>query len=166
MKTTKYLFPVLALGSLLLTTSCQMEDPEPDRITGEVDFTITAGIPGGISTYAPAGTGSHNGGAVLLDPDAYDLRYIMQAYDETDKLAYSATKYVSDNFTTQSVVFEARLIAKNTISYSGLILFPRAASRTTTTKPWTQTETSTCAKSLMQKLLSSPTMPWMRIPKL
>lgn len=112
MKTTKYLFPVLALGSLLLTTSCQMEDPEPDRITGEVDLTITAGIPGGISTYAPAGTGSHNGGAVLLDPDAYDLRYIMQAYDETDKLAYSATKYVSDNFTTQSVVFEARLIAK------------------------------------------------------
>lgn len=112
MKTTKYLFPVLALGSLLLTTSCQMEDPEPDRITGEVDFTITAGIPGGISTYAPAGTGSHNGGAVLLDPAKYDLRYIMQAYDETDKLAYSATKYVSDNFTTQSVVFEARLIAK------------------------------------------------------
>lgn len=112
MKTTKYLFPVLALGSLLLTTSCQMEDPEPDRITGEVDFTITAGIPGGISTYAPAGTGSHNGGAVLLDPAKYDLRYIMQAYDETDKLAYSATQYVSDNFTTQSVVFEARLIAK------------------------------------------------------
>lgn len=112
MKTTKYLFPVLALGSLLLTTSCQMEDPEPDRITGEVDFTITAGIPGGISTYAPAGTGSHNGGAVLLDPAKYDLRYIMQAYDETGKLAYSATQYVSDNFTTQSVVFEARLIAK------------------------------------------------------
>lgn len=112
MKTTKYLFPVLALGSLLLTTSCQMEDPEPDRITGEVDFTITAGIPGGISTYAPAGTGSHNGGAVLLDPEAYDLRYIMQAYDMDGKLAYSATQYVSDNFTTRSVVFEARLIAK------------------------------------------------------
>lgn len=112
MKTTKYLFPILALGSMLFTASCQMEDPDPDRITGEVDFTITAGIPGGISTYAPAGTGSHNGGAVLLDPDDYDLRYIMQAYDETGKLAYSATKYVSDNFTTQSVVFEARLIAK------------------------------------------------------
>ena len=103
----------VALGSLVSTTSCQMEDPEPDRITGEVDFTITAGIPGGISTYAePAGSGSHNGGAVLLDPDDYDLRYIMQAYDETGKLAYSATQYVSDNFTTQSVVFEARLIAK------------------------------------------------------
>lgn len=112
MKTTKYLFPVLALGSMLFTASCQMEDPDPDRITGEVDFTITAGIPGGISTYAPAGTGSHNGGAVLLDPAKYDLRYIMQAYDMDGKLAYSATQYVSDDFTTQSVVFEARLIAK------------------------------------------------------
>ena len=102
----------LALGGLLFASSCQMDEPDADTLTGEVDFTITAGIPGGISTYAPAGTGSHNGGAVLLDPDDYDLRYIMQAYDETGKLAYSATQYVSDNFTTQSVVFEARLIAK------------------------------------------------------
>ena len=102
----------LALGGLLFASSCQMDEPDADTLTGEVDFTITAGIPGGISTYAPAGTGSHNGGAVLLDPDDYDLRYIMQAYDKTGKLAYSATKYVSDNFTTQSVVFEARLIAK------------------------------------------------------
>ena len=102
----------LALGGLLFASSCQMDEPDAGTLTGEVDFTITAGIPGGISTYAPAGTGSHNGGAVLLDPAKYDLRYIMQAYDETDKLAYSATKYVSDKFTTQSVVFEARLIAK------------------------------------------------------
>ena len=102
----------LALGGLLFASSCQMDEPDADTLTGEVDFTITAGIPGGISTYAPAGTGSHNGGAVLLDPDDYDLRYIMQAYDEAGKLAYSATQYVSDNFTTQSVVFEARLIAK------------------------------------------------------
>ena len=102
----------LALGGLLFASSCQMDEPDAGTLTGEVDFTITAGIPGGISTYAPAGTGSHNGGAVLLDPDDYDLRYIMQAYDETGKLAYSATQYVSDNFTTQSVVFEARLIAK------------------------------------------------------
>ncbi len=102
----------LALGGLLFASSCQMDEPDADTLTGEVDFTITAGIPGGISTYAPAGTGSHNGGAVLLDSEAYDLRYIMQAYDEFGKLAYSATQYVSDNFTTQSVVFKARLIAK------------------------------------------------------
>ena len=101
----------LALGGLLFASSCQMDEPDADTLTGEVDFTITAGIPGGISTYAPAGTGSHNGGAVLLDSEAYDLRYIMQAYYD-GKLAYSATQYVSDNFTTQSVVFEARLIAK------------------------------------------------------
>ncbi len=102
----------LALGGLLFASSCQMDEPDAGTLTGEVDFTITAGIPGGISTYAPAGTGSHNGGAVLLDPEAYDLRYIMQAYDMDGKLAYSATQYVSDNFTTRSVVFEARLIAK------------------------------------------------------
>ncbi|CCY34408.1 putative uncharacterized protein [Alistipes sp. CAG:831] len=89
-----------------------MDEPDAGTLTGEVDFTITAGIPGGISTYAPVGSGSHNGGAMLLDPDNYDLRYIMQAYDETGKLAYNATQYVSDYFTTQQVVFEARLIAK------------------------------------------------------
>ena len=102
----------LALGGLLFASSCQMDEPDADTLTGEVDFTITAGIPGGISTYAPAGSGSHNGGAMLLDTDNYDLRYIMQAYDETGKLAYNATQYVSDDFTTQQVVFEARLIAK------------------------------------------------------
>lgn len=103
---------IVALGSLLFTPSCQMEDPKSDRLTGEVDFTITAGIPGGISTYAPAGSGSHNGGAMLLDPDRYDLRYIMQAYDKDGKLAYSATQYVKNDFVNQPVVFEARLIAK------------------------------------------------------
>ena len=108
----KILLSVLALGGLLFASSCQMQEPESGKLTGEVDFTITAGIPGGISTYAPAGTGSHNGGAVLLDADDYDLRYIMQVYDMDGKLAYSDTKYVNSDFTSQSVVFEARLIAK------------------------------------------------------
>ena len=108
----KILLSVLALGGLLFASSCQMQEPESGKLTGEVDFTITAGIPGGISTYAPAGIGSHNGGAVLLDAEKYDLRYIMQVYDMDGKLAYSDTKYVSGDFTSQSVVFEARLIAK------------------------------------------------------
>lgn len=108
----KILLSVLALGGLLFASSCQMQEPESGKLTGEVDFTITAGIPGGISTYAPAGIGSHNGGAVLLDAEKYDLRYIMQVYDMDRKLAYSDTKYVSGDFTSQSVVFEARLIAK------------------------------------------------------
>ena len=108
----KIILSALAIGGLLFAASCQMDESGSGTLTGEVDFTITAGIPGGISTYAPAGRGSHNGGAMLLDPDNYDLRYIMQAYDETGKLAYNATQYVSDDFTTQQVVFEARLIAK------------------------------------------------------
>lgn len=108
----KIILSALAIGGLLFAASCQMDESGSGTLTGEVDFTITAGIPGGISTYTPAGSGSHNGGAMLLDPDEYDLRYIMQAYDENDKLAYNATQYVSDDFTTQQVVFEARLIAK------------------------------------------------------
>lgn len=108
----KIILSALAIGGLLFAASCQMDESGSGTLTGEVDFTITAGIPGGISTYAPAGSGSHNGGAMLLDPDNYDLRYIMQAYDETGKLAYNATQYVSDDFSTQPVVFEARLIAK------------------------------------------------------
>ncbi len=108
----KIILSALAIGGLLFAASCQMDESGSGTLTGEVDFAITAGIPGGISTYAPAGSGSHNGGAMLLDPDNYDLRYIMQAYDETGKLAYNATQYVSDDFTTQQVVFEARLIAK------------------------------------------------------
>ena len=108
----KILFSALALGGILSVASCQMDEPDAGTLTGEVDFSITAGIPSGINTYAPEGSGSHNGGAMLLDPDKYDLRYIMQAYDETGKLAYNATQYVSDDFSTQPVVFEARLIAK------------------------------------------------------
>ena len=95
----KIILSALAIGGLLFAASCQMDESGSGTLTGEVDFTITAGIPGGISTYAPADNGSHNGGAMLLDPDNYDLRYIMQAYDENGKLAYSATQYVYDNFT-------------------------------------------------------------------
>lgn len=108
----KIILSVLTLGGLLLSSSCQREEPVSTKITGEVEFRMTAGIPGGITTYAPAGTGSHNGGAMLLDADEYDLRYIMQVYDMDGKLAYSDTKYVSGDFTSQSVIFEARLIAK------------------------------------------------------
>lgn len=111
----KILLSVLALGGLLFASSCQMQEPESGKLTGEVDFSITAGIPGSISTYGdPAGSGSHNGGAMLLDPDEYDLRYILEVWTDeaTPRLAYKDTKYVSENFTSEPVVFNARLIAK------------------------------------------------------
>lgn len=106
------LINILAFAGIVSLSSCQVEGPVSTKVSGEVDFSITAGIPGGIATYAPAGSGSHNGGAMLLDPGQYDLRYILQVYDTDGKLAYSTTQYVTDNFTTQSVVFDVRLIAK------------------------------------------------------
>ena len=74
----KILLPILTLGGLLFAASCQMDEPDAGTLTGEVDFTITAGIPGGITTYTPAPSGSHNGGKLLLDPEEYSLRYTLE----------------------------------------------------------------------------------------
>ena len=54
----KIILSALAIGGLLFAASCQMDESGSGTLTGEVDFTITAGIPGGISTYAPADNGS------------------------------------------------------------------------------------------------------------
>ena len=108
----KILLPILTLGGLLFAASCQMDEPDAGTLTGEVDFSITAGIPSGISTYAdPAGTGSHNGGAVLLDPDEYTLRYTLEVYDRDGKLAYDETKNAPEG-TFEGVTFDVRLLAK------------------------------------------------------
>ena len=108
----KILLSFLALGGLLFASSCQMDEPDAGTLTGEVDFTITAGIPSGISTYAePAGSGSHNGGAMLLDPDAYTLRYTLEVYDKEGKLAYDETKNAPEG-TFEGVTFDVRLLAK------------------------------------------------------
>lgn len=92
----KILLPILALGGLLFASSCQMQEPDSGTITGEVDFTITAGIPGGITTYTPAPSGSHNGGKLLLDPEEYSLRYTLEVYDKDGALAYDETKYATE----------------------------------------------------------------------
>lgn len=108
----KILLPILALCGLLFASSCQMDEPDAGTLTGEVDFSITAGIPSGISTYAePAGSGSHNGGAVLLDPDEYTLRYTLEVYDRDGKLAYDETKNATTG-TFGGVTFDVRLLAK------------------------------------------------------
>ena len=108
----KILLPILTLGGLLFAASCQMDEPDAGTLTGEVDFSITAGIPSGITTYAdPAGTGSHNGGAVLLDPDEYTLRYTLEVYDRNGKLAYDETKNAPEG-TFDGVTFDVRLLAK------------------------------------------------------
>ena len=105
----KILLPILALGGLLFASSCQMDEPDAGTLTGEVDFSITAGIPSGITTYTPAGSGSHNGGAMLLAPEEYTLRYTLEVYDKEDKLAYEDTKDAVD---FGGVTFDVRLLAK------------------------------------------------------
>ena len=106
----KILLPILALGGLLFASSCQMDEPDAGTLTGEVDFTITAGIPSGITTYAEGVEAfSHQGGASNLSKDDYILRYTLQVYDEDDKLSYKGVQYATD---FGGVTFEARLLAK------------------------------------------------------
>ena len=106
----KILLPILALGGLLFASSCQMDEPDAGTLTGEVDFSITAGIPSGITTYAEGAEAfSHQGGASNLSTDDYILRYTLQVYDEDDKLSYEGVQYAPD---FGGVTFEARLLAK------------------------------------------------------
>ena len=106
----KILLPILTLGGLLFAASCQMDEPDAGTLTGEVDFSITAGIPSGITTYAEGAEAfSHQGGASNLSKDDYILRYTLQVYDEDNKLSYEGVQYATD---FGGVTFEARLLAK------------------------------------------------------
>ena len=106
----KILLSILALGGLLFASSCQMQEPDSGTITGEVDFSITAGIPSVITTYAdPIPAFSHLGGASNLSKNYYILRYTLQVFDNDGKLAYEGVQYAED---FGGVTFEARLLAK------------------------------------------------------
>lgn len=104
----------MALMSLIFAVSCQMQEPGSGNLAGEVDFSISAGIPGGITTYSPEdGTAfSHQGGANNVNENDYDLRYILEIYDDGDAVAYRDEKVVKENFTAEGVTFNARLLAK------------------------------------------------------
>ena len=110
----KILLSFLALGGLLFASSCQMNEPDAGTLTGEVDFSITAGIPSGITTYSPADGNafSHMGGANNVDATSYDLRFILEVYDG-EILAYRDVQSVDENFTAATVNFNARLLAKS-----------------------------------------------------
>ena len=102
----KILLPILALGGLLFASSCQMDEPDAGTLTGEVDFTITAGIPGSINTYA-----SNDGGSTNVDNVKYDQRFILEVYDGENytNLAYREVKTVEVGEKTS---FDVRLLAK------------------------------------------------------
>lgn len=109
----KILLSFLALGGLLFASSCQMNEPDAGTLTGEVDFSITAGIPSGITTYAPGdeqGAFSHLGGINNVTGGDYVLRFILEVYDG-EAVAYEETQYL-ENFSTPQVTFNPRLLAK------------------------------------------------------
>ena len=105
------LLTILALGGLLFASSCQMDEPDAGTLTGEVDFSITAGIPAGITTYSPddGKAFSHLGGINNVTGD-YVLRFILEVYDG-DAVAYEEIKYL-DDFSNPNVTFNPRLLAK------------------------------------------------------
>lgn len=109
----KSISAILAI-SVLALASCRTEEPISAVQTGEVDVTVTAGIAGGISTYAPVDAFSHQGGAVNVDPSEYDLRYVMEVYtkDAEPVRVYRKTVTVPDNFATTPVTISTRLVAK------------------------------------------------------
>lgn len=104
---------LLPFAALLF--SCQKDETGTGSLTGEVDFSITAGIPGAITTYAePLKAFSHQGGALNVEQDKYDLRYILEVYtkDASPVRVYRKAVIVPDNFSTTEVTFSMRLVAK------------------------------------------------------
>lgn len=113
MKKQALLFLLLPVAALLF--SCQKDETGAGTLAGEVDFSITAGIPGAISTYAePLDAFSHQGGALNVEQNEYDLRYILEVYtkDESPVRVYRKAVIVPDNFSTTEVTFSMRLVAK------------------------------------------------------
>ena len=83
-----------------------MDEPDAGTLTGEVDFTITASIPGSINTYA-----SNDGGSTNVDKENYNQRFILEVYDGENytNLAYREVKTVEVGEKTS---FDVRLLAK------------------------------------------------------
>lgn len=105
----KNLSTFLTIMAVALTTvSCRSEMETGNNS----EISITVAIPNPIDTYTKAPLASdafsHLGGAMIVDPSAFDLRYIVEVWsnEETPKLQYRDTQCVDDNFTTTSVLFK------------------------------------------------------------
>ena len=95
------MFAAIAALTLPLI-SCQ-EEVEGIR-TGMVDYTITAGLPTAIGTYA-----TNQGGLNNVKEDEYDLKYTMEVWKGNDKV-YTATQTKETGF-KEPVNFNVRLAA-------------------------------------------------------
>ena len=98
----------LALAALVLgLASCQTEPEGLDvNVGGEQDVTIAVALPE--AETRAAGTDSAKGGVANVDMSKYDLRYILEVYDEAGNLAKERLVEYEDN--AQSTSFNLRLI--------------------------------------------------------
>ena len=112
MKLTRSL---LILAAALAAVSCQQKAETPSE--GEfVDISLTAGIPGAIGTYADgdassADAFSHQGGALNVDHEQLDLRYIIEVWtnEQTPRLAFRDVQTIDKDFDKTPVTFKMRL---------------------------------------------------------
>ena len=79
----KILLPILTLGGLLFAASCQMDEPDAGTLTGEVDFSITAGIPNTLEVYDKEGKLAYEDTkkAVEFGGVTFDVRLLAKVYD-------------------------------------------------------------------------------------
>ena len=104
----KYYLSILSLATMALVFgSCQRDELESNVVGGEVEVSLSAGLPAGLMTYGP----SHLGGASNVSQDEYDLRYILEVYDGDNKV-YKDTTIDPSDFTSSNASFSARLLAK------------------------------------------------------
>lgn len=104
-----FIFTGIAAAAML-PNACQMTEPA-QGITGETDFTVSASIPYGLTTYAGETAFSHLGGANNVDGSVYDLRYTLEVYDG-DAVVYKASEIVDNDFVNTGAKFTTRLLAK------------------------------------------------------
>lgn len=106
---------LLVLASSISLVSCQQE--YSNSAEGDfVNVSLSAGIPGTISTYSPStdsqpGAFSHQGGALNVDNEKLDLRYILEVWtkEDTPRLAYRDIQIVDREFHLTPVTFNMRL---------------------------------------------------------
>ena len=104
----KYYLSILSLATMALVFgSCQRDEFDSTAVGGEVEVSLSAGLPSGLATYGP----SHLGGATNVNPDDYDLRYILEVYDG-ENMVYKDTTVVPSDFSSSNASFSARLLAK------------------------------------------------------
>lgn len=102
-QTFYYLWVTLAM--LVLVSSCSENSIKPQNPDNITEFSISANLPGGISSYL-----SDKGGVSNVDRSQYIQRYILEAWtkEDTPRLAHRSVKLTQIG---EGVTFTERLVA-------------------------------------------------------